>query len=103
RRRHTRWPRDWSSDVCSSDLNGVSLFTRSWGVTTPTIAGSVEAILPVLPPTTPNTELAATVAQIGSSNGGTRIPAGGAVILARRSEERRVGKDGRAGGGGGGE
>src|SRR5439155_10556966 len=24
RRRHTRWPRDWSSDVCSSDL-GVPL------------------------------------------------------------------------------
>src|SRR5439155_10140522 len=24
RRRHTRWPRDWSSDVCSSDL-GASL------------------------------------------------------------------------------
>src|SRR5439155_4600656 len=23
RRRHTRWPRDWSSDVCSSDLHGV--------------------------------------------------------------------------------
>src|SRR5437660_12305818 len=22
RRRHTRWPRDWSSDVCSSDLCG---------------------------------------------------------------------------------
>src|SRR5690625_2430318 len=22
RRRHTRWPRDWSSDVCSSDLMG---------------------------------------------------------------------------------
>src|SRR5439155_15624617 len=22
RRRHTRWPRDWSSDVCSSDLAG---------------------------------------------------------------------------------
>src|SRR5690625_6656780 len=21
RRRHTRWPRDWSSDVCSSDLD----------------------------------------------------------------------------------
>src|SRR5207253_5536166 len=26
RRRHTRWPRDWSSDVCSSDL---SLTVRS--------------------------------------------------------------------------
>src|SRR5207253_8682175 len=25
RRRHTRWPRDWSSDVCSSDLPNVSL------------------------------------------------------------------------------
>src|SRR5437870_1494141 len=24
RRRHTRWPRDWSSDVCSSDLRGES-------------------------------------------------------------------------------
>src|SRR6266702_3625209 len=23
RRRHTRWPRDWSSDVCSSDLQVV--------------------------------------------------------------------------------
>src|SRR5439155_13319859 len=25
RRRHTRWPRDWSSDVCSSDLIGAWL------------------------------------------------------------------------------
>src|SRR5215510_7982280 len=23
RRRHTRWPRDWSSDVCSSDLGQI--------------------------------------------------------------------------------
>src|SRR5207253_8174765 len=28
RRRHTRWPRDWSSDVCSSDL--VSGFVAIW-------------------------------------------------------------------------
>src|SRR5690625_3960883 len=27
RRRHTRWPRDWSSDVCSSDLAPVFGFT----------------------------------------------------------------------------
>src|SRR2546421_6016726 len=26
RRRHTRSDRDWSSDVCSSDLNGVRVF-----------------------------------------------------------------------------
>src|SRR5207253_4644554 len=25
RRRHTRWPRDWSSDVCSSDLFALML------------------------------------------------------------------------------
>src|SRR5690625_6676141 len=25
RRRHTRWPRDWSSDVCSSDLSCLTL------------------------------------------------------------------------------
>src|SRR5690625_7268658 len=28
RRRHTRWPRDWSSDVCSSDLRGWHLRNR---------------------------------------------------------------------------
>src|SRR5207253_8653449 len=31
RRRHTRWPRDWSSDVCSSDLDWrqvVALYDR---------------------------------------------------------------------------
>src|SRR5690625_7153464 len=27
RRRHTRWPRDWSSDVCSSDLSGIQVFS----------------------------------------------------------------------------
>src|SRR3984893_7467972 len=25
RRRHTRWPRDWSSDVCSSDLHVIAM------------------------------------------------------------------------------
>src|SRR5690625_5381279 len=25
RRRHTRWPRDWSSDVCSSDLGTIAV------------------------------------------------------------------------------
>src|SRR5690625_2752742 len=29
RRRHTRWPRDWSSDVCSSDLNGDLIFHKN--------------------------------------------------------------------------
>src|SRR5437870_11115188 len=29
RRRHTRWPRDWSSDVCSSDLEVLRACTRT--------------------------------------------------------------------------
>src|SRR3984893_19120635 len=33
RRRHTRWPRDWSADVCSSDLeqaaDGLDFFDRA--------------------------------------------------------------------------
>src|SRR5439155_14270358 len=35
RRRHTSWPRDWSSDVCSSDLGQRGLRgdrKRRWGV-----------------------------------------------------------------------
>src|SRR5690625_7752450 len=29
RRRHTRWPRDWSSDVCSSDLS-LEVYEANW-------------------------------------------------------------------------
>src|SRR5690625_7043292 len=32
RRRHTRWPRDWSSDVCSSDLAHMGLGLGDGGV-----------------------------------------------------------------------
>src|SRR5215208_3630999 len=38
RRRHTRWPRDWRSDVCSSDL--VIKFTATGGVNS-NIAGGL--------------------------------------------------------------
>src|SRR5439155_17284487 len=31
RRRHTRWPRDWSSDVCSSDLGSADELPRRRG------------------------------------------------------------------------
>src|SRR5690606_40298001 len=29
-RRHTRFSRDWSSDVCSSDLERLDLYERYW-------------------------------------------------------------------------
>src|SRR5215208_1820656 len=39
RRRHTRWPRDWSSDVCSSDLPFEKVGGAAWS---PIEASSVE-------------------------------------------------------------
>src|SRR5690606_40713218 len=30
RRRHTRFSRDWSSDVCSSDLDGTEMTSEEW-------------------------------------------------------------------------
>src|SRR5690625_2314000 len=33
RRRHTRWPRDWSSDVCSSDLDHQAVVEIKGGAT----------------------------------------------------------------------
>src|SRR5690625_7273266 len=37
RRRHTRWPRDWSSDVCSSDLLAHGALVSCVGLTLPVV------------------------------------------------------------------
>src|SRR5204862_4087546 len=82
RRRHTRSLRDWSSDVCSSDLFGnienmvVTLYTQKqfFNITeAPSWAGGV-------------------------NDGKLRIPIQGVTSMTPelRSEERRVGKEGRA-------
>src|SRR5207253_8700416 len=87
RRRHTRWPRDWSSDVCSSDLlaslgelpEATALWTRRGGGVQ---VGLSEA-----------DELARLVPDPGGlMRGGVAGMAGRATS---RSEERRVGKGGR--------
>src|SRR5690625_5767542 len=76
RRRHTRWPRDWSSDVCSSDLRNTSMT---------------------------GTSVDQEVTQFGLMRERRFLPLfitqfGGAFndnfYRAARSEERRVGKDG---------
>src|SRR5437870_13800742 len=46
RRRHTRWPRDWSSDVCSSDLVGSFEPPCSLEPTSPSIIGFEGAMAP---------------------------------------------------------
>src|SRR5699024_11761972 len=80
RRRHTRSKRDWSSDVCSSDLYILALFKRRELETTLTELNAIAA---------PATHGASNpIAAIG-------IPA---VLYPKaqkrfRSEERRVGKE----------
>src|SRR5207253_3627425 len=85
RRRHTRWPRDWSSDVCSSDLSKVLLSCGLLRTLVSQEAGLHDHV---------------------HARGRQRIPGDGhAVVLSsaggrtgadlERSEERRVGKEGR--------
>src|SRR5207253_5722175 len=96
RRRHTRWPRDWSSDVCSSDLAEL----RQPGV----LAQEIRAI-EIAAAIEENFAFAAkavdqvTAELVGGENAGLgrelfHLSGGG-----DRSEERRVGKEWRGGGG----
>src|SRR5439155_13103634 len=68
RRRHTRWPRDWSSDVCSSDLTAMPA-TRYFQFTR------------VAPKTTRNNRRSSAKLAVLDAT------------LTNRSEERRVGKE----------
>src|SRR5258707_14810839 len=81
RRRHTRYWRDWSSDVCSSDLYPASTYpSLSPAGPYPPPAGTPQYAFP-----TGSTTFAGVY---GSGNANTRTGA--------RSEEGRVGKEGRS-------
>src|SRR5207253_8081572 len=102
-RRHTRWPRDWSSDVCSSDLLHFAGHKATYD------------LVPIYERHAGLTELE-TALNIGATvNGGRNVRELwrfacegylGNFVKAEeekiRSEERRVGKEGRWGGGEGG-
>src|SRR5690606_40881807 len=83
RRRHTRFSRDWSSDVCSSDLLPTCLpldvYPREW----------LRPYTPATSPCTPHVALEIVVVSVfrrGSSLLFNRC------FASPRSEERRVGK-----------
>src|SRR5207249_9776119 len=88
RRRHTRSKRDWSSDVCSSDLGvvagvssiGVYVAARAFDIPVPAdrLALATALVLPVV----------FALGAIGHALVGWRPR----VAVALRSEERRVGK-----------
>src|SRR5690606_41001231 len=77
RRRHTRFSRDWSSDVCSSDLVAVDALEQ---------LGEGPQVAHRLPEAEP---------VIGEDAGEPGVVLGEAVQLLR-SEERRVGKEWRS-------
>ena len=71
--------------------NGVSLFTSSYGPTTPGgAAGTIQAVISPFPPATANADLAGPVVAIVGGTGGTPIPAGGAVLVARGTAAQRL-------------
>ena len=72
--------------------NGISLFTNAYGPATPRQAGVVEAVIAPLPPAAPNTDLSGPVVQV-ASGGGTAIPVGGAVLVARGTAGQRLAEE----------
>ena len=73
----------------SPGANGISLFTRTYGPTTPVQAGVTEVVISPFPPTTPNADLTGPVVQV-ASGGGASIPQGGAVLVARGTAAQRL-------------
>ncbi len=69
--------------------NAISLFTPSYGATTPAQAGVAEIVLQPFAPATPNTDLTGTVVAF-SGVGGTPIPRDGAVLVARGTAAERL-------------
>src|SRR3712207_8414413 len=82
RRRHTRYWRDWSSDVCSSDLwctSGTGWAKSVWNV--------------ILGPWSLGTEIFFHEGGFDPAERLDLIARYGITVLCQRSEERRVGKE----------
>ena len=69
--------------------NGISLFTPRYGPATPAQPGVAEVVIAPFPPTAPNADLTGPVIQT-AGGGGTPIPQGGAVLVARGTAAQRL-------------
>src|SRR5690606_39614777 len=94
RRRHTRFSRDWSSDVCSSDLAALDAGKKALqaGPLAVQLGGAgTDVVLPHQPLDATPPHGLALLAQ-----GGMHTRAAVGPVAVPRSEERRVGHGGRA-------
>src|SRR3712207_6990472 len=82
RRRHTRYWRDWSSDVCSSDL-AAAVWTKFFPV----------VLLPLVMLDRARAGRWEAVGLITAVFGTVSLVMNGPLMALRRSEERRVGKE----------
>src|SRR5207253_7567675 len=96
RRRHTRWPRDWSSDVCSSDLWLDGIQDQDFSADEPRL-GRVTQVVDILlqEEDSQTREELKDTAEKRLAKGLDR-PA--SKVWLPRSEERRVGKECGSGG-----
>src|SRR5439155_3712563 len=99
--RHTRWPRDWSSDVCSSDLPRVAVLWALWVERQYGVKVLGAFVLPVVLVFSLNsaTTRSLGIPGIERALGGAWIWVHIGLVLVGRSEERRVGKECRSRGG----
>src|SRR5699024_11527170 len=95
-RRHTRWKRDWRSDVCSSDLKEMEFQRKGHNihVVGVTNVGKSTFINKYIDNATGLKEVITTSYFPGTTLGFIEIPLDDNTSLIR-SEERRVGKDSR--------
>src|SRR5207253_8123144 len=93
RRRHTRWPRDWSSDVCSSDLTGPAGSDPLFLLYKVSVSGGV-SVFQIPPFNNATVTVTACDAAFGAQTcSGTQLAKVVASTPDPRSEERRVGKE----------
>jgi hypothetical protein len=70
--------------------NGISLFTKDWGATTPRLQGAVTAILSPWDRALPDADLPATVSDLRQGGGSVRISPSTAVLVARGTAAEKL-------------
>src|SRR5690606_40654218 len=93
-RRHTRFSRDWSSDVCSSDLRGIPAATPfNVSVDSGALVGLPAELRGTEGHYGPPTLIISSGYRVKAKGGAGGAGGAGLAIICRRSEERRVGKE----------